>query len=349
MILRPSSLPRAFNCPPSLRTPAIFIDETFDGVAEGNLLDSFARYYVESRDIAEAIKQAKAENISYLCHNLANLISAFLVGEPKSQVALSCRVSDDIEIKGTCDIFVKVNESSAIIIDVKAGFADRDYTRQLQAYAMSALSSDANLERVATVVASASSSTISKRIYRRDQIEDYKREIVALVEASKKEKYNIGEHCQYCPRRYECDAKKLVMSDTIATVSGGVANFEKYEQVLLLEKAIDKYKASFREAVESAGSLEVGESVYSIAKTTKEAIILNPESILVLERKLGHDLARCLKVSQSELKDLIMSKSERGAKKKDYEAFFDEMKTLGHVEVIESERLTKKKKGGKDD
>jgi hypothetical protein len=348
--IRPSSLPRIFSCTNSRHAPEITIEESFAGNAEGKALHKFSERYFTSQntDIKAIIGEVEDEykvDIAYLCWNLAKMLLKYrpALKNITAEKPLSAAITSGT-LSGTMDLVGWVDKTKAVIIDVKAGFGGFDYTAQLKGYMLLMFKNFAELEKVAIITAYASSGKMQTESFTRADSEAFEKELFEIF-SGKKNGYNVGDNCTYCPLRYECAAKQGVLNGTIQSLleeSNGVINVEMFEKVSLIEKAVKKFKDLFKQKVEAEGEVRVGINTYYISKTVKEKIILTPESFEYLYSIFGSQMTKFLSLSETELKELKMSEAPKNLKISEWRAFFDELNKKGFTEKEVSERISKK-------
>lgn len=348
--IRPSSLPRIFACSNSRHAPELAIEEKFAGNIEGVALHKFSEKYFtsENTDIKAIIGEVEdfyKVDVAYLCWNLAKMLMKYrpLLKDIKAEHKLSAHITSGLLV-GTMDLVGWADKTKGVIIDVKAGFGGNDYTAQLKGYTLLMFKNFPELEKVAIITAYASSSTIKTESFTREDSEAFENELFDIY-SGKKNGYNVGDNCTYCPLRYECTAKQGVLNGTINSLleeSNGVINVEMFEKVSLIEKAVKKFKDLFRQRVEAEGEIRVGINTYYISKDVKEKLILTPESFEYLHSIFGNQVTQFLSLSETNLKELKMSEAPKGLKIAEWRAFFDELNKKGFTEKAVSERISKK-------
>lgn len=348
--IRPSSLPRIFACTNSRHAPELEIEEKMAGNLEGVALHKFSEKYFtsENTDIKAIIGEVEDTykvDVAYLCWNLAKMLLKYrsVLKNIEAEKKLSAQTKAGF-LSGTMDLVGWVDETKAVIIDVKAGFGLNDYTAQLKGYTLLMFKNFPMLEKVAIVTAYANTSKIKSEMFTRADSEQFENEL-ADIYAGKKNGYNVGDNCTYCPLRYECTAKQGVLNGTIQSLleeSNGVINVEMFEKVSLIEKAVKKFKELFRQRVEAEGEIRVGINTYYISKTVKDKVVLTPESFEYLHSIFGSQMTKFLSISETELKELKMSEAPKGLKIAEWRAFFDELNKKGFTEKVVSEIISKK-------
>lgn len=355
--LRPSSMPRIMACPASRINPEVLVNEHFDAVEEGNALDEFANiYFVEDNKarksnvlfdaipLIEEIQKKHNVDIGYLCWNLIKLTEKYrpYFQEVMTQVPLSVKTKK-VEIEGTSDLYAQINESKGCILDVKAGFVAKDYSAQVKTYAMSILSKFKTLEQVTVLVVYCKLNKVEAFHFRREDAKIFYNEILETIKSEKKQ---VGEHCTYCPLRYECPEKQAVLSGTIKSlVSTNDINFVAvHEKVQLIRKALSIYDNLFKQEVQSKGELRIGTTTYYIESKIKDEIDLN-KCFSQLASSIK-DLPEALTLSETKLKELVQKRVPLNATKEDkqneWRAFLNNAKIAGWTTETESLRLSQK-------
>lgn len=351
--LRPSAMPRIMACPASRHAPDVDVKEEFEGNAEGVALDEFANIFFvkdfEARADAANLDVSLLMNeicekhnvdIYYLCWNLIRLSEPYRkhFKSVVTQVPLQIKTTM-VEMSGTADIYAQISETKGCLIDVKAGFVAKDYSDQVKSYAMMLLAKFQTLEQVTVLVIYAKLNKVEVFHFKKDDARKYFEKVKEKIKSESKE---VGEHCAYCPSRYECKEKQAVLRGTIAQLSvAKTINFEEvHEKVMLIKKALANYDDLFKQEVEAKGELRIGTTTYYIDKIVKDKIDLTkclPNLLAEFEK-----LPEILSISETKLKELIQEKAPKGSKKAEWEAFLHNAKTAGWTTEEETSRLSQK-------
>lgn len=348
--IRPSSLPRIFACTNSRHAPELAIEEKFAGNIEGVALHKFSEKYFtsENTDIKAIIGEVEdfyKVDIAYLCWNLAKMLLKYrsslknIEAEKKIEVQISSGT-----LSGTMDLVGWIDETKAVIIDVKAGYEEKDYSKQLKGYTLAMFKTYPKLQKVGIITAYAANSKIEPEAFSREDSEKFEAELFEIY-SGKKNGYNVGDNCTYCPLRYECLAKQGVLNGTIASLLENnveTIDHEMLEKVNLIDKAIKKFKELFKQKVKAEGEVRVGINTYYISKDVKEKLILTPESFEYLHSIFGNQMTKFLNISETQLKELKMSEAPKGLKIAEWRAFFEELNKKGFTEKVVTERISKK-------
>ena len=351
--LRPSSMPRIMVCPASRNEPEVEINEKFSGNPEGNALDDFAnRFFVEDFNAKQAnanfdakpliteIEEKHNVDVSYLCWNLIKLTEPYRkhFKSVMTQVPLSLKTSA-IDMKGTADLYAQISDTKGCLLDVKAGFVSKDYSAQVKSYAMMLLAQFKTLEQVTVLVVYAKLNRVEAVHFKKDDARKYYDEIREIVKLDTKQ---VGDHCTYCPLRYECAEKQSVLRGTIAQLSvAKTINFEEvHEKVMLIKKALSGYDDLFKQEVEARGELRIGTTTYYVEKKVKDKIDLTK----CLDKLLANfeKLPEALKLSETALKEMVQEKAPKGMKKHEWESFIANAKLVGWTTEEETSRLSQK-------
>lgn len=351
--LRPSLMPRIMACPGSRIAPEVTVNEKFAGNHEGLALDEFANiFFVE--DFNARINNGKLDatalvnqicekhnvDIYYLCWNLIKMSEPYRkhFKSVMTQVPLQIKTTM-IEMSGTADIYAQINERKGCVIDVKAGFVSKDYSDQVKSYAMMLLAKFQTLEQITVLVMYAKLNKVETFHFKKDDARNYFNLIKETIKIDKKE---VGDHCAYCPRRYECKEKQAVLRGTIAqlSVAKTIDFAEVHEKVMLIKKALANYDDLFKQEVEAKGELRIGTATYYIDKKVKDKIDLTkclPNLLAEFEK-----LPEILSISETKLKELVQEKAPKGSKKVEWEAFQQNAKSAGWTTEEETSRLSQK-------
>ena len=168
-------------------------------------------------------------------------------------------------------------------------------------------------------------------------------------------KYTTGDHCTWCPRREDCDARQASLGNAIALV--GVSGLptepdkliDAYAKLTELIKAADGYKSLIRDMAIEQGGIQGDGWELAVSETTTEDIIVDKAWPIIVRAIPDAALPAVLKVQKGALKQAIMDGAVRGQKKSVYDGFMEELRAQGAAEprVTKTVRI-KTTKGERD-
>jgi len=361
MIYRASSVPRILRCPASSVAPDIYIDESGEAAAVGSAVHNVLAQVVEEGltqlpEVGKAAELHRLEDYAELIRlgwagvnaleDLRPSISNIL-GVEKS---MACA-----EFKGTADMVFESDDGALCVLDWKSGFADADYADQLMTYAIMARATFGAYERYKTIIVWLRSREIEINSY---EIEDLRAWELRWNEVIKSDRYTPGEHCKWCPRQFDCEARaqmvRAVSKDLVEIEAGQLTTNELadlYPKVLIVEKACKRYKDVLRAAVKDAGTVKLSDGrIMSMEEQEKKSIKFNKAYSYLMGyfecasiQDLLDVIGKSVTLGKKGLLDIIGEGAPRGQKGKRKMAVMDDLEKADAVSSFTSHRLSIKK------
>lgn len=346
----PSSLPRIMSCPASLGKPEIDFRLKYSGSTEGTACSEFGEALAlngsKGFNIDENIAIVNERNgctADWLCWNL------FFMFKGIEQKITSCEPEKVLKfsianflISGKVDLLCHISETEKALVDWKSGHRADTYTEQLMGYAICLFDSDEKIELVHVIEGNLKEKELFSITVTRKDVDKFLFDLGCVL-TTKKESYQVGNHCKYCPKKFECKAHAQYMSGTISALNEELpqnpAEFaELYERVGQLEKMIKNFKDEFKVVVKDNEQIISGGKIFTINETeVKKWTLTNKNTQMIPEEYL--------KIDKTAMKKYVMANAERGQKKEAWECFerdFENCDPSG-VEVTTQEKLTEKK------
>ena len=331
--VRSSALPMAFICPASIRPPAIVIRESGPAADVGTATHEALRPLVEFGDLDWETVIATAEHHSADVVEVRMLVAqAVKIWRKLSKYFPHARTETfwrwdggSYILTGHTDVDSIVDDGEEVrTLDWKTGRKDYDYSEQMKGYcALSMLETGA----------SESSSTIAW--VRDKEIEQYTmtyEQMRGWLERLEKRVvqwdgvYHPGEHCRFCPRDHECEARTAMVRASAAPFAMGDQTedmtqwtpekfhrvWNKVAVVLHYTKQMDKV---MRDHVKRHGPIRLGErEIVAVEETRREIDPIAAWDTLVALGLYNDDLQKILRVSKDALEQVIRDKTSRGKK-----------------------------------
>lgn len=261
----------------------------------------------------------------------------------------------DVDLTGTADVIV-LREGGRVVevTDWKSGRTDSDYRDQVLGYCVLALknypAAEVATARLVWLRGRGGGADVEMYSLRRDELEMWEERLMAQV---KTEAYRPGGHCQYCPRKFECQAR-IDMSKASLAVLGAeghrsLQQLTGTEQIALYKKARDISRLAYqvidevKALVETTGAIEgIGVRLEMVEEQRRK--LLPGLAWPVLQRLLTDEgLEQAVSVSITKAEDAVAKGAPRGqgaARKRELAA---ELEAAGAVQVDVAKKLTERR------
>ena len=344
MKIRPSSAPRAFECPSSMLEAVAPINSLSDSSDLGTAAHEALAEHVRGGEIdLDALALDTGTDVDDLSTLVAFGKKAWaeagrLFGrDVQTEVALESDITD-----GRTDL-LRADDQAIVVGDWKSGRVRRSYRRQLQAYAYAARATFGmpSSGTITAVVVWLRFGEFEVMQFTDAQLDQFRVDFLAL-ERQVGRQYAPGEHCTFCPRQFECEARTALLRSTTTALS--VANedaltpermAELYPRVQALEKAIEAYKTALRLQL-ARGPMDAGDGRQLELVEARRAVIDARLAWPVLQ-SVGFsddDLARCVTISKGEVEAVAGEKAparEKGKRKAALVRALEEAGALHHT------------------
>jgi hypothetical protein len=262
---------------------------------------------------------------------------------------LQAVVAPSVDLTGAADVIIEHDGGRVLeVIDWKTGRRDADHREQVLGYCLLGLENFPKAEAATSRVVWLRD--LSAEIYsmRRSEMDMYKERLRVQLG---NEAYQPGEHCGYCPRKFQCEGR-IEMSRAALAVIGGqrvdLATMTPDQQVALYRKArevvdlgfrvIDQVKALAREEPIKGMGVRL-EVVQDSRRALKAA-----EAWPVLQKHLSDEaLAEAVKVSITAVQEAVARDAPRGEGAGRKRAILAELEEAGAVTTTTVERLSERR------
>lgn len=258
---------------------------------------------------------------------------------------LETLIADNVLLRGTADVFSMV-PCGVTTVDwkTKRTKEDSDF-HQLQAYAL--LGCEAlGVEEATVSIAWLRHQELETRHLTRKDLEDFRGR---LLRSLRSETYNLGDHCKWCPRRYECPARQTKLtaatgqltsrSETLSDVIGAGRLPELMETVKEVEKAAEAIRAGVKSHIEESGPIEIGGGrEYYLQQIARRAVNVTAGWDSILEHLGSLGAYNALKLDFKKADKIIGDRTD-GPKGVARKAFWDALRESGAVTETYSDKL----------
>lgn len=352
--LRASALPMAFRCPGSIRFATVRLNASNDAADNGTAAHAALRTLPTTRRIdwdrlPEIAREHRGDPdetrmLVALGTKLWNQVQDSFAGA-LTEVSMSYELVPGVLLTGHADLLA-ISQTSVRVGDWKTGRKDTDHSHQFKAYAAMALLSTEGIEEAT-----------GTGLWVRDQeIENYtmsRADAVRWAAALVSEVihwdgvYRPGRHCLHCPRSHECEAANAMVRRDIAAVADkslvarvecDLASMPAAEIVSVLQKAdiVEKYAKRVRDAirhyVEVNGDVVAdGVRLTVVSEERRELDPLKAWPVLEAQGFGDEEMARVMRLSISEVEQVVRERTPRGQKKEAVEQLTEKLAASGAI------------------
>lgn len=321
---RPSSMPRLMTCSASYKEPEVEI--------EGD--DTFSLAGTKAHDcIEQMIRGNSIEHFDREYRIQAYMVKKFLDSLGNIDI-LGIEERFYWEIEGTADLVFAMGDT-LIILDWKSGYKVKNYSWQVICYCIGGMLKYKKYTKFKTVTYYTRLSEFDVVDYSREELEGYK---ALLLASTYEDKFCPSEHCDYCPRKWECPAliqqNRYILETFNASPSQVLPDvFADFKKAQVIAKDYDSIvKARMKAEVFLDGTTiemvndEPHKKRLSQNKqkkaTLKAAIVLEMLLAKGLEQE---DILKFFTISKTKLSDLLEKHGINNSE------FMDELKDKGAI------------------
>lgn len=362
--VRASRIPILLLCPPSHADGFMQIDTDNELARLGDASHEGAAAYVRDGSYADAEKLAdlhRLPDVDELERMLAFVRIAWdaikvSFPAPIVEQQMAIKLSDDVELTGKSDILSLLGEY-VIVGDWKSGYRIKDFFDQLRAYALLASEIYGKPKWSVTIfwlrdrVKDTKSGTT-------ESLQEFKQRIIDAVRSRNDQKYRVSDSCEYCPRFFDCPARRALVKQSSSDILGvdgdeirsmalalarngeGSLLTEILAGIRCIQKACENFKDQVKAEIDSGGAIPTadgGKFDYQIIeKRILDALKAWPA---ISSRLTAQEIASCMRLSLSKLSKALSDKTGRGQKKAAIEAMTEELSAAGAITEKSEKRL----------
>lgn len=353
--IRCSALPRITLCPGSAQPPTIYYLSDSDEARLGTAVHDVLAAWVLQGESEKLFLDAKAREHQVDHEELSRLVwSAWGMWRadleqyfrfPMVERYLEKEVAG-LKLTGHIDVLATPAEEVRIL-DWKTGWADSfDYWPQMQGYCWLALQEHPQVNAAWACVCWARSGAVERQRWTREELDGWFLELLKSLQPN----YRPGEHCGYCPRTNECEARLQQMTTNAVLFLGtefdqppaipltGEKLGQVYHVKRMLEKACDLAGDMLKaEVIKRGGRVRINNDL-ELTVTEQVRDTIDGKAIAYLQTLYGPEVFDCATVHKSDLQELVRSGAPRGQKTEAAKKVMDDLHSMG---LVESKSFTK--------
>jgi hypothetical protein len=218
-----------------------------------------------------------------------------------------------VELTGHPDL-VSVVGTEARIPDWKSGFGDYDFEHQLKGYALLVMNLYPEVETVRVSIIKVRSGTAETlEVLDHDQLADWWAWLCKHLKTT--QEYVTGPHCKFCPRVFECEARKTQIASYSWLSSTGRIDEESAGDVLDKARQLKTDCERLIETLRTETAARGGKyGALYIEEQTRRPIDYKKAKV-VLQDELGQDTVDgLLSISKKQVEQAIAAKTPHGKK-----------------------------------
>ena len=351
MKIRCSELPRALKCPASLGA-GVRIDEEGEAARIGSAVHECLAKTIKGEDCDwESIARAwnvEPDQVTPLAGAGMKAWNEMDITPVAVEEHLTAEVADGITLTGHADIIGDTVSAARVVLDWKTGGSSSSYRDQLIGYAMLArengLAEQADYTPVAVVWLR--DGVLDTEYITADEIGELRSDLKAI--SAKTDRYSAGEHCLYCPRRHDCDAREANLRADVKVLTEAKCEALTTPELAALKpkadalkKVIASYGDLLKRRLAESGPVDLGDGREVVLEKGERRYVKTLEALPVLEEYglTVEDIADAVTISKSKVGNLLAASAERGQKGAVRTDFDAALEAAGALEVKEMESV----------
>lgn len=349
--LRCSALPLILRCAAAAQRPELLVHETCEAAHTGTHVHGHLRRIVETGS-TDQIHNGETRVLVGMGRRMWFEHLRDLFPSPRCENELSVEVLPGVTVTGHTDV-----QSGMIgtcrVLDWKSGRKDTNYSEQLLGYAALAMLENHAIERVETHIAWLHDYEVENYSMDRSDLPAWVEQIRAVADWSGG--YESGEHCDHCPRSYECPGHRAIVRRDVSALleleelESGLAQMTAERKLDLFRKAklvgnvAERVCKALRGHVDATGDVVAGDAKLTVDIQRKRKIDTFAAWPVLLDVLDDREVAACCDVRPSKLDEIVAHKAGRGngaAAKRHLKRKLEEVDALHFTEI---RRLTERR------
>lgn len=341
---RCSSLPLLMRCAAAGQRPDLLVHETCEAAHTGTHVHGHLRRVVETGS-TDQIHNGETRVLVSIGRRMWFEHLRDLFPSPQCERELSVEVLPGVTVTGHTDV-----QSGMIgtcrVLDWKSGRKDTNYSAQLLGYAALAMLENHAIERVETHIAWLRDYEVENYAMDRSDLPAWVEQIRAIANWSGC--YESGEHCDHCPRNYECPGHRAIVRRDMSALldldelESGLAQMtaerklELFHQAKLVGDVADRVRKALRSHVDAVGEVVGSDTKLTVQVERRRKIDTFSAWPVLLDVLDDREVAFCCDVSPSKLDELVAKKAGRGngaAAKRELRTRLEEVDALHFSEI----------------
>ncbi len=328
---RASQLNRLLACPPSHREGELEIREDTEIARTGSALHHAMEIWVSEGKALDAVDLAKEFNVS----DADEIAMLFKFGlqlwdelkdyfpEPKTEVGFEAQLADDVILTGHMDLVSVSGKSEPRVLDYKSGWVKQWPVEQLKGYALGAAAAF-SATKATVVVANLRDGSYDARTFETDELKAFGRKVIAAARAVDQDKYEVGDHCTFCPLSHSCPARGALVRSSVNALSdmttdtiAGIADDGKLAEMRMVissvEKAVKIVKEGIRDLTIARGVVDLGNGKELFMQDYELKGILPLKAWPILKEHLSREqLAGAIIIKVTAVQDAVAANTSGG-------------------------------------
>lgn len=320
--IRCSELPRLAHCLGSLGADYTAVNEENEAATEGSLIHAQIAHWIKTGEEPDD-GQPTYRTFKMFQRVLTDSDYAPRFDLKDGNVEQSMKAA---WLSGHPDLwgYSAANEC-ADLYDWKAGWnTESDHVEQLKGYALLLTYQFSGIKSVrATIIRR--DCTAQMWEWTSKELQKWARDFEVKAESWDGRSFVTGEHCQYCPRRFDCPAKQTIVKSAVSAFMADELVFDLTSPATCIalwrmsgevEKAVKQVRDSIKLQLDAAGPDGMtanGERIY-VAPSNKRVIDPTFAWGILEEEVAEDDLSQIVDVKITRLEEALKARAERGQK-----------------------------------
>lgn len=366
--VRCSSLDRAYECPASIRPPAVNIATQSEPARLGTAFhDGIARMIDADEPIIDTFVSELAithtvdeSDLTHLLWNGWDCWQKLRIHFPQDgdlflerQFAVTSEDGPSLELVGTPDVvIISADGKCAFVVDWKTGRLDEEeHAQQVKGYGWLVAVQFPEIETVYVCVVDVR--TKQTRFAEEFNVDDLGAWWGALSNrlTAGALPWGPGRHCGFCPRALECEARQLRLQDAVRLVMDGVPSLpdrgadrsvalgKLYHARRELERLCASVGDAIRAEVVAQGGVVPFSDDRELIVTQRDVQKIDGAAYPFLTDLYGAEIGKAVQIGKTKLLDAVRGQAPRGQKGAAAEQCMESLDQLGFVSVQTSQVL----------
>lgn len=248
-----------------------------------------------------------------------------------------------IELTGHPDI-VSIVGDEVRLPDFKTGFGDYDFTHQLKGYAFLVMKTYPEVQQVRpTIIKVRAGYADTPELWSRAEIENWWAWLTKHLKNS--DEHITGAHCKFCPRVFECEARKTQIAACSWIAKGGKIEEKNAAECVDTARQMIRDLNAFIDQMRVETAAQGGKyGKLTIEEQRRQSIIYKKAKTILLE-EIGSDrVNELLTISKTAANKAVREMAAHGKKEIAERALYNRLKDAG---ALEDDTVLLLKTGGK--
>ena len=337
--LRCSQLPRIMKCQGELQPGYIGVHVETPAASKGTAVHAELAHWLRTGEEPDEMSPT-FNTFQTFRRVLTESNFALRIGRNAMMIEEALEIEHaGIRLTGHPDLFGYAPERAIDLYDWKSGWnTESDHVDQLKGYARQIFQLY-EPETIRAIIVRPDC-TVQQWEWTFDEISDWWADLVNKV-VNWDGSFNTGEHCQYCPRLYDCPGRQQIARAASMALASGFAFdithpedcIRAYQLALVAGKAVEDMKDAIRDHVRHFGEISDGSHKLCLVPSNKRVIDLNTAWDPLTEHLSPAEIATACKVVLGDLETALKMKAPRGKKAEYVKEVFSQLESAGGLYV----------------